>query len=109
MFWAAFSGTTRHTGLVPLFGDARSEHSGVHRFFIDDLYRHVLPTLLRFEDNIFQHDSAPTHTAFIVREMLNELNIEVTDWPPYSPDLNPIENLWALLKAATYKLRVTNR
>ncbi|KAG5746687.1 hypothetical protein H9Q73_014428, partial [Fusarium xylarioides] len=24
--------------------------------------------------------------------------IEVLDWAPYSPDLNPIENIWALLK-----------
>lgn len=27
------------------------------------------------------------------------------EWPPHSPDLNPIENLWALLKAEIYKLR----
>jgi UDP-N-acetylglucosamine 2-epimerase len=33
------------------------------------------------------------------------MNIEVMDWPPHSPDLNPIENLWALLKAEIYKLR----
>jgi hypothetical protein len=27
------------------------------------------------------------------------------EWPPYLPDLNPIENLWFLLKEAIYKLR----
>ena len=26
------------------------------------------------------------------------------DWPPYSPDMNPIENLWKLLKAKIIEL-----
>jgi transposase len=26
------------------------------------------------------------------------------DWPSYNPDLNPIKNLWALLKAKIYIL-----
>ena len=26
------------------------------------------------------------------------------EWPPYSPALNPIENLWALVKAELYRL-----
>jgi transposase len=29
-----------------------------------------------------------------------ENGVELLDWPPYSPDLNPIENLWKLVKEA---------
>lgn len=105
MFWGAFSGDSRRTGLIPLFGDPNSERGGVNRFVINDLYRRILPTLISNENGIFQHDNAPTHTAVIVRETLQELGLEVMDWPPHSPDLNPIENLWALLKAKIYELR----
>ena len=33
-----------------------------------------------------------------VKEFLRENNIEFLDWPPYSPDLNPIENVWQWIK-----------
>jgi transposase len=72
---------------------------------IEELYRQILPTLISNQDGIFQHDNAPTHTASVVQRALADIDIEVMEWPPYSPDLNPIENLWALLKAKIYELR----
>lgn len=93
MFWAAFSGYTRKNGLIPLFGDPNSARSGVNHFVIHDLYQRMLPTLLANNDRIFQQDNAPTHTARIVRDLLQELGIEVIEWPPYSPNSNLSRNV----------------
>jgi transposase len=41
---------------------------------------------------VFMQDNAPIHTAHIIKDWLEEMAIEVLEWPPYSPDLNPIEH-----------------
>jgi transposase len=47
---------------------------------------------------IFMQDGASIHTACLIKDWLKEQSIEVLDWPPYSPDLNPIEHAWKRLK-----------
>jgi transposase len=64
-------------------------------------YLQSLPT-----GDIFMHDGVPVHAhcAHIVRAILREMGVEVMEWPPYSPDMNPIENLWAIMKTEIYRL-----
>lgn len=50
------------------------------------------------------HDNALTHRARIVQDLLVELGTEVMEWPPYSPDLSPTENLWVLMKTKIHEL-----
>ena len=54
----------------------------------------VLPVVQRINDTIgdavFQQDNPPVHTASVVTEWFEQLNIQVDEHPPYSPDLSPI-------------------
>ena len=54
----------------------------------------------------FVRDGAPAHAvkatqAWCKRNLPNF--IEKTSWPPNSPDINPVENLWSIMDEVVYK------
>ncbi|GBN48947.1 Transposable element Tc3 transposase [Araneus ventricosus] len=74
--------------------------------YIETLENHLMP----FAENIgggrnceYQHDNAPTHTSSATKNYLNSKNFTVLEWPPMSPDLNPIEKLWGIMFRKVYE------
>ncbi len=85
--------------------------TSLHLFTKNILEHFMLPSvdqLLKDADLIFQQDLAPAHTAKSTKSWLNDHGVGVLDWPANSPDLNPIENLWGIVKRKIRNRRPKN-
>ena len=59
----------------------------------------------RNREGMFQHDGARAHTSKATIAWLDaniKYYIPPEDWPPNSPDLSPIENVWSIMATAVY-------
>lgn len=104
MVWTCFSGH----GLGPFHRISTTMDRFVYR---DILENKMLPYAewnmpLRW---VFQHDNDPKHTSKLVKDWVQSKGIQVLDWPAQSPDLNPIENLFSILKRNIGSKRFSNR
>ncbi|MBW0594243.1 hypothetical protein O181_133958 [Austropuccinia psidii MF-1] len=56
------------------------------------------------EELTLMEEGAPIHTAIASQQWREENQIHKLVWPAYSPDLNPIENLWFKMKYVVMNL-----
>ncbi len=86
--------------------------STVNAAIYQDILEHfMLPSVDKLygdADFIFQQDLAPAHTAKGTKSWFNDRGVTVLDWPANSSDLNPIENLWGIVKRKMRDTRPNN-
>ena len=103
MVWAGFSGLRGRSPLYVMVRDPLAKRGGYSANSYLKVLEENIPKVHR-RGMTFMQDNAPIHTAIKVGEWFERRRINLLDWPPYSPDLNPIEHIWFHLKSKALEL-----
>ena len=104
MVWGCFS-SSGVGNIVFIEGKMNGE---IYKTIINQNLKQSAEKMGLGDNFVFQQDNDPKHTSKTVQKFLAQEKISVLPWPPQSPDLNPIENLWQYLDDHIPKSSRTN-
>ncbi|KAL0157391.1 hypothetical protein M9458_048637, partial [Cirrhinus mrigala] len=104
MVWGAMSSA----GVGPLCFLRSKVNAAVYQDVLEHFMLPAADQLCGDADFIFQQDLAPAHSVKATSTWFKDHGIPVLNWPANSPDLNPIENLWGIVKRKMRYARLNN-
>ena len=102
MVWASFSGALGRSDLVVMERDKELPKGGYSAQSYIQILDDQIPQV--YEPGFqFMQGNAPIYKSKPVAKWFKENVVDVINWPPYLPNLNPIKHAWAQLKETLHK------